>query len=79
LLNTVTGKPIDGLGVIDYHCSWAIMHMLSMNGAPMLSVAEADAMRDLLLYTQGQFGARADVPERPTHGRVGSARRARPI
>lgn len=55
LLNGTTGRPLDGLGAIDYQCSWAIMHALSHNGPPVLTVEQAAAFISLIRYVQGQF------------------------
>lgn len=46
---------ITGAGVIDYHCSWAIMHTLSFNGGTMLTKQEQLAFGEMILYVSGQF------------------------
>lgn len=46
---------ITGKGVIDYHCSWAILHTLSFNGNPVLTRQEQVAFGELIMYLSGQF------------------------
>lgn len=45
----------DGGGVIDYHCSWALIHAVSFNGPPVLRSAEREAFEQLIAYLSGQF------------------------
>jgi len=48
-------KVVDGNGVIDYHCSWMIMHTLSFNGPQLLSGAEQTSFAEMIMYVTGQF------------------------
>jgi len=42
-------------GVIDYHCTWAMLHTLSFNGGAVLTAVEKRAFGELLMYISGQF------------------------
>ena len=44
-----------GNGVIDYHCTWAVLHTLSFNGGAVLTAAEKRAFGELVMYISGQF------------------------
>jgi len=50
-----SGGNMTGKGVIDYHCSWAMMHTLSFNGPPVLTRQEQIAFGELIMYVSGQF------------------------
>merc|ERR1719401_3022424 len=45
----------DGRGVIDYHCSWMIMHTLATNGAPVITEQERTAFLAMLMYISSEF------------------------
>jgi len=47
--------PKDGRGVVDYHCTWMMMHTLSFNGNPVLTFEEEAALADMIMYISGQF------------------------
>lgn len=44
------GEPIAGLGPLNYHCAWAVLHHLSMNGRPSLAPAQAVSFRNLVAF-----------------------------
>jgi hypothetical protein len=47
--------PVGGRGVLDYHCSWMILHTLSMNGGPVLAEEERSAFIEAILYLSSEF------------------------
>ncbi|CAK9036390.1 Sulfhydryl oxidase, partial [Durusdinium trenchii] len=47
--------PEEGRGVTNYHCTWMILHTLSVNGKPLLSAEEQTAFHEAILYLSSQF------------------------
>ena len=52
---TADWLPKEGRGVTDYHCSWMILHALSVNGAPLLTSEEQTAFHEAILYLSETF------------------------
>lgn len=47
--------PETGRGALSHHCSWMILHALSVNGPPLLSETERKAFIEGILYISGQY------------------------
>jgi len=50
-----TWLPPTGRGVVDYHCTWMILHTSSFNGNPTISEDERKAFLEAILYLQGVY------------------------
>eukprot|EP00948_MAST-09A_sp_MAST-9A-sp1_P001009 g1009.t1 len=47
--------PGSSSGAIDYHCTWAILHTLTLNGNDVLTYPEQQALLAMIIYISGQF------------------------